>query len=129
MLKIFFPEIEDMAERTEGKQICERKRSLPEAAARARTAKAARWTTDGAPVIAGPSSRQAASLFTEHQQRERDETSANESESENERQNDSSSSDENVQLRAQVFDEFMVSLPLPLTLPPVRGNYKVEGGK
>ena len=41
-----------MAERTEGKQICKRKRSLPEAAARARTAKAARWTTDGAPVIA-----------------------------------------------------------------------------
>ena len=103
-----------MAERTEGKQMWKRKRSLAEAAARARAAKAARRTTDssGDSEEPGPSSRQPASLFTEQ---ERDETSANESESENERESDSSSCDENVEFndeRAQeVLDEFMVSLP------------------
>jgi len=44
-LKRNFAEVEDMAERTEGKQMWKRKHYLAEAAARACTAKAARGTS------------------------------------------------------------------------------------
>ena len=71
-MKRNFAEVEDMAERTEGKQMWKRKSYLAEAAARA-----ARWTSDGE-VFSGDSeeprlsNRQPVRLLTEHQQQECD---------------------------------------------------------